>query len=309
MEKEENKKKSNKSRKILLVAIICLCLITVTIAIIVVLIRNNEEKARVLNEKLDKCFSAIYNDYNYDEYKEIVASIEDEEGKDRAYNKLNEALTECVNDLKEQYSAEQYYKLYDLFEGISNDSDTNMQISEIVENNKKVNEYNEYMRLGKYHEDKKEFIEAYTCYSSALRESKSLDEEKKNEAQNKKNSTKDKACEDLKKDLKKRIKEKDYSYMSDYTSFIEESNDKELESLYKQYKNDKSAKELEEEKAKKKKRGVTIGMTKQEVLDSIWGEPEDINTSTGIWGVHEQWIYGNGNYLYFENGRLTAIQN
>ena len=43
------------------------------------------------------------------------------------------------------------------------------------------------------------------------------------------------------------------------------------------------------------------------MLGLIWKEPEDINTSTGIWGVHQQWIYGNGNYLYFENGRLTAI--
>lgn len=53
---------------------------------------------------------------------------------------------------------------------------------------------------------------------------------------------------------------------------------------------------------------VRIGFTKAMCKDA-WGEPEDINTSTGSWGVHEQWCYHNGSYLYFENGKLTAIQN
>lgn len=63
------------------------------------------------------------------------------------------------------------------------------------------------------------------------------------------------------------------------------------------------------EKAVKKSQGVRIGMTKQEVLDSSWGKPTKINKTTGSYGVHEQWVYGGGNYLYFENGVLTTIQN
>lgn len=39
-----------------------------------------------------------------------------------------------------------------------------------------------------------------------------------------------------------------------------------------------------------------------------WGEPLDINTTTGSYGTHEQWVYGTS-YLYFENGILTTIQN
>ena len=47
-------------------------------------------------------------------------------------------------------------------------------------------------------------------------------------------------------------------------------------------------------------------MTPRMVIESI-GSPNDINKSTGSWGVHEQWVYRN-KYLYFENGKLTSWQ-
>lgn len=57
---------------------------------------------------------------------------------------------------------------------------------------------------------------------------------------------------------------------------------------------------------------IVLGMNKVEV-ELVWGYPDDINTSEGRWGVHEQWVYyskigGHPRYLYFDNGRLTAIQ-
>ena len=52
---------------------------------------------------------------------------------------------------------------------------------------------------------------------------------------------------------------------------------------------------------------VRIGMTKA-MCEESWGYPDDINTSIGSWGTHEQWVYGNS-YLYFEGNKLTAIQN
>lgn len=55
--------------------------------------------------------------------------------------------------------------------------------------------------------------------------------------------------------------------------------------------------------------GVRIGMTKAEALDSNWGWPERINKTINVNGVREQWGYGGKNYLYFENGVLTTIQN
>lgn len=51
----------------------------------------------------------------------------------------------------------------------------------------------------------------------------------------------------------------------------------------------------------------TIGMTENEVRASTWGKPKDINKSTYSWGVHEQWVYGNGRYIYFEDGIVTSI--
>ncbi len=69
------------------------------------------------------------------------------------------------------------------------------------------------------------------------------------------------------------------------------------------------AKRLAEEKAYKKSQGVSLGMTQQDVLDSSWGRPSDVNRTTSVYGTDEQWCYGNGNYLYFEDGILTSIQN
>ena len=62
--------------------------------------------------------------------------------------------------------------------------------------------------------------------------------------------------------------------------------------------------------AQAKKPGARIGMSPEQVTKKAsWGKPNHINCTTNAYGVHEQWLYGGGNYLYFENGRLTAIQN
>lgn len=53
---------------------------------------------------------------------------------------------------------------------------------------------------------------------------------------------------------------------------------------------------------------VFIGMTKN-MVELSWGFPEEINESIGSWGIHEQWVYPSYQYLYFENGKLTSIQN
>jgi hypothetical protein len=67
--------------------------------------------------------------------------------------------------------------------------------------------------------------------------------------------------------------------------------------------------EKEAERRQRRKEGVTLGMTEEEVLASSWGRPERVNRTTTSRGTREQWVYGIGNYLYFENGILTAIQN
>jgi hypothetical protein len=62
-------------------------------------------------------------------------------------------------------------------------------------------------------------------------------------------------------------------------------------------------------KAERRKEGVFIGMTMQDVRDSSWGRPESINRTTFANSSREQWVYGLRNYLYFKNGVLSSIQN
>lgn len=62
-------------------------------------------------------------------------------------------------------------------------------------------------------------------------------------------------------------------------------------------------------KAEKKKDGVRLGMTPAEVKKSSWGAPHSVHRTVNAYGVSEQWVFSSGNYLYFENGKLTSIQN
>lgn len=63
---------------------------------------------------------------------------------------------------------------------------------------------------------------------------------------------------------------------------------------------------IREQEAKVK---PVIGMIKYEVRNSTWGEPIDINRTITGYGIHEQWVYSNNRYIYFENGIMTAIQD
>ena len=53
---------------------------------------------------------------------------------------------------------------------------------------------------------------------------------------------------------------------------------------------------------------VQIGFTKEMCVEA-WGEPYDINRTVTKNGVHEQWVYDIGRYLYFDGNILTAIQD
>ena len=51
-------------------------------------------------------------------------------------------------------------------------------------------------------------------------------------------------------------------------------------------------------------------MTQDQVINGTnWGKPQKVNRTTTRYGTSEQWVYGDGNYLYFEDGVLTSIQN
>lgn len=54
-----------------------------------------------------------------------------------------------------------------------------------------------------------------------------------------------------------------------------------------------------------------IGMTSEQVLESTWGEPTEINKRTTQYGVSEQWVYRTDSktkYIYLDDGVVTAIQ-
>jgi hypothetical protein len=52
---------------------------------------------------------------------------------------------------------------------------------------------------------------------------------------------------------------------------------------------------------------VIIGMTTEQVV-AAWGRPYNINETITARGKSEQWVYGSGQYLYFDNGVLKTIQ-
>lgn len=55
---------------------------------------------------------------------------------------------------------------------------------------------------------------------------------------------------------------------------------------------------------------IKIGMTVEQVRYA-WGRPYKINTTTGSFGTHEQWVMSNNinsSYVYFENGLMTSLQ-
>lgn len=68
---------------------------------------------------------------------------------------------------------------------------------------------------------------------------------------------------------------------------------------------------LEEERINKikenEKKEPIIGMTREEVENSTWGKPNDINKTTYEWGITEQWCYPNFKYIYFTDGIVSAI--
>ena len=71
-----------------------------------------------------------------------------------------------------------------------------------------------------------------------------------------------------------------------------------------------AARERAADDARRRKEGVSIGMTREEVLKSNWGRPEHINRTSTATMESEQWVYPDGaGYLYFEHGVLTAVQH
>lgn len=63
---------------------------------------------------------------------------------------------------------------------------------------------------------------------------------------------------------------------------------------------------------RQKATAIKLGMSTLDLVD-VLGSPTKVNTTTGVYGTHEQWIYrydyGKTRYFYFDNDRLTTIQD
>ena len=68
------------------------------------------------------------------------------------------------------------------------------------------------------------------------------------------------------------------------------------------------AKRPKEKQDSKPKPPPRIGMNEAQVLASSWGKPSSVNTTITAYGNSEQWVYGYGMYVYFRNGKVSAIQ-
>lgn len=53
---------------------------------------------------------------------------------------------------------------------------------------------------------------------------------------------------------------------------------------------------------------AVVGMTTKEAIHTSWCFPDKTNTTWTAGHTSEQWVYEGRGYLYFDDGRLTAIQ-
>lgn len=120
-------------------------------------------------------------------------------------------------------------------------------------------------------------------------------------------ATRDQDKKEIEKLLKEYEEAEKYKSTKEYRIAMEKS-EKEKIAFEKRLERDRIEREKEELK-KRKSEGVLIGMTQEEVLQSSWGKPKDINKTITKYSTNEQWVYSNYNYLYFEDGILVTIQN
>lgn len=51
-----------------------------------------------------------------------------------------------------------------------------------------------------------------------------------------------------------------------------------------------------------------VGMKAAQVETTCWGKPIDINRKESSRGIHEQYVYGDGRFVYLHNGVVTEVQ-
>jgi len=105
------------------------------------------------------------------------------------------------------------------------------------------------------------------------------------------------------------------SYSPEFSKFVSNAKDIELKNkaIELEKKNKERAKSLiikygEWAASRILSNKIWIGMTEEMLLDS-WGSPNDINRTVTKYTNKSQYVYGLGQYIYVENGKVTAWQN
>lgn len=320
---EENNKNSFNKKIVIFVSVF------VVLIILMILIANYEiqkyetqKKEEKFNNDLKKVCCEVFEKEDFSEFKKFILTLKNDNKKEKAYTELESELKEIAEININNY--EKSKKILTVIEDElkNNKKDNDCRLNSILEIGQDLYTYNICLINGNKLIEDGHYFEAYRVFETGKNTIAITDKEKANIMAKKQENIYEKAKEDAKDFLMSRINSSEISSIDEYASqsvvkaYIDIVKNEELIKLYNEWyekvetrKDEEKAKRLAEEKARKKQEGVRIGMSKQDVLDSSWGEPKKINTSIGSWGTHEQWVYGNGNYLYFENGILTSIQN
>lgn len=333
----ERKTKYNISKKIKRIGIVSI-LIIVALIICGVYINNyieEQERINKYNEDISLCYEVIKDKSDWEEFKKIIDNHGQESNfEPEAFEKLYQAIDERIESIKNGNEDEQLLTMLNTIkEEFSSDITSNTILQKIEEKYLISNSYSNINKCDKYIQEQN-YKEAFDLLNTVIMQNKDKNQEIVDKATNKQNEIKDKAFEQIINEAQTQINNQDYSLaqknlknykdlgnqtiLDMYNNVTNEVNkieeerkaQEEAERKAQQQKAEEERKQREaEEKARKKSQGVTIGMTQQEVLDSMWGEPERINRTVTENHVYEQWVYGYPNYLYFTDGILTSIQN
>lgn len=289
---------------------------------------KEQQRIEKYNKDLSICYEVIRNDSDFEKFTSIIAEhTEETEFSSEAYKKLYNALDERIENIKNGNDDE---KLVIMIKAIKDKNSSNKTIE-----NKylKINGYSNINKANKYIQEQK-YIEAYSLFGTVITDNKDINKEITDLATNKQNEIKEQMLQQVVTQAQEKINNKEYSsaqtLLGKYKDFgnqtivdmynnatnevnrieAEKKAQEEAERKAREKKEaEEKARKEAEEKARKKREGVTIGMTQQEVRDSMWGEPKSINRTVTAGHVYEQWVYGYPNYLYFTDGILTSIQN
>lgn len=317
--------------------IFCITLVLILIISSYIGISNyikEQKRIEKYNNDIATCYKEIKDNSSWIAFKNVVNThSEESQFEPEAYQKLYSAIDERIEKIKSGNDDE---KLIKMLNNIRKDKivyNSSSILSKIEDRYLIADSYSDINKTKKYVEEQK-YKEAYDLLGKIITNNKEKNQDIVDIATNKQNEIKDKAFGQIFAMGQEKINAQEYSsaqsLLSNYKDLgnqlildmyniatnevnrieAEEQARKEAEQREREKREaEEQARKEAEEKARKKSQGVYIGMTQQDVLDSSWGKPKDINKTIGAWGVHEQWVYGNGNYLYFEDGILTSIQN